>query len=118
MVNQPNTINTTDENLEPSNKKIKSGPDFSDIIIECYDLKFNVHIRTKEQDETMVNHIRTIRETLELTVSSSEISFGTTRVLAKINWGKCLSLLLEEGLQCIKALVVLTGKLNPGGGLL
>lgn len=102
----------------PSTKRIKSDTNFPQLINEMYDLKFNVMDRTKEQDEALLNGLQNIRETLEATNSSSEISFGTTRVLAKVNWGRCLSLLLDDDTASLKGLNILGGKLNPGGGLL
>lgn len=114
-----NMTKSPNDTLEPpSIKRIKCNTNFPQIISECYDLKFNNMERTKEQDEALKCNFQTIRETLESTNSSSEISFGTTRVLAKVNWAKCLSLLLDDDSSSLKALSTLTGKLNPGGGLL
>lgn len=105
-----------DFNMEPANKRIKSSDrKFDEIINDCYELQFNVLDRTEEQETLLKDGLLEIRSSLE---ERSSLSFGNTRVLAKINWGKCLSLLLEGGTENLKALSVLTGKLNPGAGLL
>lgn len=113
------------ELTEPAIKRIKSSyienledKSFSVLLDYCYDLKFNILEKTQEQEEELKRGLQTIQEILEKTNSSRDISFGKTRVLAKINWGKCLSLLLEGGAESLQALSILTGKLNPGAGLL
>lgn len=103
---------------EPPSKKIKSGQEFIEIINECYDLKFKNLNKTIEQEESLKVGLQRIRETLENTTSSSDVSFGATKTASKINWGKCLGLLLEDGHHSLNAIKVLTERLSPGGGLL
>lgn len=103
---------------EPPNKKIKAGQDFVDLINECYTLYFRNSNRSEEDQEKLRNGMQQIREILEQISSSSDVSLGSTRTAAKISWGKCLGLLVEDGANSFKAMKILTEKLNPGGGLL
>lgn len=103
---------------EPPNKKIKN--DLLDLINECYDLMFkrNGDFSPDVNKSALESGVKKIRETLERATSSSDVSFGATKPSAKINWGKCLALLLEDGVASLMAVKILTEKLNPGGGLL
>lgn len=103
---------------EPPSKRIKCGQEFVELINECYNLKFKNQTKTDEQEETLRVGLQKLRETLEQTTSSSDVSFGATKTSAKINWGKCLGLLLEDGPHSLCAIKVLTERLSPGGGLL
>lgn len=103
---------------EPPIKRIKSGQDFMDLICDCYDLKFNSKTMCEEEKQRLRAGVKRIRETLEQTKSSSDITFGDTRTNSKITWGKCLALLLEDGSNSLTAIGILTGKLSPGGGVL
>jgi len=103
---------------EPPSKRARSGENFVNLINDCYDLKFRKTGLTLEEEDSLKLGTQRIRETLESTISSSDLSFGTTRTSAKINWGKCLGLLLEDGHNSLDALRVLTERLSPGGGLL
>lgn len=103
---------------EPPSKKIKPGQEFIEMINECYELKFKNLNKTQEEEESLKAGIQRIRETLENTTSSSDVSFGATKTSSKINWGKCLGLLLEDGHHSLSAIKVLTERLSPGGGLL
>jgi len=107
-----------EEATEPPSKRIKSGEEFINLIDECYELQFSVKDKSEDQLKTLESGVSKIRDTLEHVVSSSDVSFGSTRSASKINWGKCVSLMLENGLDNVKALKVLTDRLSPGGGLL
>lgn len=111
--------NTGDEFKEPPSKRIKS-EEFVTLIDDCYELQFSIEEsrRTEDQKERLRDGIKQIRCTIEQVMSSNDISLGATRSANKINWGKCVSLLLENGPENIKALSVMTGRLTPGGGLL
>lgn len=100
----------------PPLKKIKN--DLLDIIRECYRIKFAKSVVDDLDKEILDSGVAKIRETVERATSSSDVSFGATKTSAKINWGKCLSLLLEDGVRSLLAVKILTEKLNPGGGLL
>lgn len=95
---------------EPPSKRIKN--DFTNLINLNYETKFVKQDNINDKDMT------SIRQTIEAAKSSSDISFGATKSEAKINWGKCLSLLIEDGQHSFMALSILMSKLNPGGGLL
>lgn len=103
---------------EPPSKKIRN--DLQEVIIECYNLKFSKFGQPlgDSQYATVKSGIKRIRETVELATSSSDVSFGSTKPSAKINWGKCLALLLDDGPESLLSVKILTEKLNPGGGLL
>lgn len=103
---------------EPQIKRIKCGQDFVGTINECYDLKFRIIEKSNDQEELLKGGLQRIRETLEKTTSSSDVSFGPTKTASKINWGKCLGLLLEDQHYSLNAIKVLTERLSPGGGLL
>lgn len=103
---------------EPPSKKIKSGQEFMQTISECYDLKFNSDKRSEQQLQDLNEGLTRIRDTLESIKSSSDVPLGNNRTLAKINWAKCMSLLLEDGPKSARAIKVLVGRLSPGGGLL
>lgn len=103
---------------EPQIKRIKSGQEFVETINECYDLKFRNLKKSVDEEELLRAGLQRIRETLEKTTSSSDVSFGATKTASKINWGKCLGLLLEDEHYSLNAIKVLTERLSPGGGLL
>lgn len=110
--------NSNGDNIEPPSKRIKSGEEFINLIDECYELQFSVKEKSEDQIRRLDRGIQQIRDTLENVVSSSDVSFGSTRSASKINWGKCVSLMLETGLDNLNSLKVLTDRLSPGGGLL
>lgn len=103
---------------EPPNKKIKASEDFVDLVNECYTIVYRTPLKTDDDKSRLNAGMQKIRNTLEQINSSSDVSFGSTRTSAKINWGKCLGLLVEDGPESFKAMKVLTERLNPGGGLL
>lgn len=103
---------------EPPSKKIKPAQEFINLIDDCYLLRFRDIDKTEEKNQQLEEDTQKIREILEQVRSSSDVSFGPTRLAAKINWGKCLGLMLESGPESLKALKVLTDTLSPGGGLL
>jgi hypothetical protein len=107
------------DQVEPPPKKIKAGQEFIDLIEECYDITFN-HMDGIPDDKSirLEEGLQQIRKILEQIQSSSDVSFGPTRSSAKITWGKCLSLMLQNGPESIRALKVLTDRLSPSGGLL
>ena len=99
----------------PPNKKVKWGTEFVELIDSCYNIMFN---GASDDAAKLQADIKKICEALEQATSSSDIPFGQTKIETKINWGKCLGLMLECPQESLKALKVLTGKLNPGCGLL
>lgn len=101
----------------PPNKSIKSGEDFMSLIDSCYEIKFGTKDKTVEQEEFLAQGVKTIRETLEASTSSRDISFGNTRTSTQINWGKCLGVLLEDGPDSLNAIKILTERFSVGGGL-
>lgn len=103
---------------EPPVKKIRPAEDFVSLIDDCYRLRFRDMDKSEEKLEQLDDGTQKIREILEQVKSSSDVSFGATRLAAKINWGKCLGLMLESGPESLQALKVLTDTLSPGGGLL
>lgn len=103
---------------EPPSKKIKQGQEFINLIDDCYQLRFRDEDKTEEKILRLKEDTHKIRDILEQVKSSRDVSFGPTRLAAKINWGKCLGLMLESGPDSVKALKVLTDTLSPGGGLL
>lgn len=104
--------------IEPPSKKIRASENFVDLINECYNIVYRTPIKSKDDYEKLSIGMQKIRDTLEQINSSSDVSLGSTRTSAKINWGKCLGLLVEDGPESFKAMKVLTERLNPGGGLL
>lgn len=115
----------TDSNMAASNsmsgpphKKIKTSQEILDLINECFDLMFNKAKKSPEDEEKLRNGCDRIRETLEQISASNEFSFGENLTSSKINWGKCLGLMLEGAPETYKSLEILTGILNAGPGLL
>lgn len=102
---------------EPPIKKLKCGEDFVDLINECYDLQFDKSDKTQTDIEDLNLKAQKIRETVANINSSSDLQFGETRISARINWGKCLAILLENGHHDLTATKILTERLSPGGGL-
>lgn len=104
---------------EPPIKKIKPAEEFINLIDDCYRIRFgDASGRTTEKIQQLDDGTQKIREILEQVKTSSDVSLGPTRLASKINWGKCLGLMLESGPESLKALKVLTDTLSPGGGLL
>lgn len=112
-----NTCNQNDHNMivdEPPNKRIKNefeNREFIDWINNCYDLKF------RQMKEIPTSDIEHIREVLLAAKSSIDVPWGRTKAECKINWGKCLGILIEDGARSLGVLKKLTDMLNPGGGL-
>lgn len=104
--------------IEPPSKRIKAGLEFTETISECYDLKFKNPNTTDKEKERLKAGLLQLRQTLEQTTSSSDVPFGPTKTSSKINWGKCVELLLEDCPPSLGAIKVLTERLSPGGGLL
>lgn len=88
-----------------------------ELINECYELQFDKSEKTDAEIEDLNSKAQRIRETVENITSSSDLQFGETRISARINWGKCLAVLLENGHQNLTATKILTERLSPGGGL-
>lgn len=102
---------------EPPVKKLKSGEDFVELINDCYTLQFDRTDKTDTEVETLNLKAQQIRETVENVISSSDLQFGETRISARINWGKCLAVLIANGHHNLAATKILTERLSPGGGL-
>lgn len=102
----------------PPHKKIKTSQEILDLINECFDLMFNKIEKSPEDEEKLQNGCDKIRETLEQIKASNEFSFGGNLTSSKINWGKCLGLMLEGAPKSFKSLETLTDILNAGPGLL
>lgn len=117
-LHQAETASTEPAMTEPPHKKIKTSQEILDLINECFDLMFNKTQKSPEEEERLKNGCDKIRETLEQINSSNDFSFGTNLTCSKINWGKCLGLMLEGAPQSFGALKVLIGTLNAGPGLL
>lgn len=108
----------TSENSEPPVKKIKSEPELVELITKYYELGSKSCLDGVEKPDSLKSGLREIRSHLEKATSSRDVSFGSTRTSAKLNWAKCLELMLEDEPESLTAVKILTEKLNPGGGLL
>lgn len=101
---------------EPPQKRAKTGEDLIQVVNNCYNLMFRQTELSEEEKATLASGMEYIRTTLKQASRGYGV-LGPNRTTAKITWGKCMGLLLEEGTFCHESIEILMGRLNPGGAL-
>lgn len=103
---------------------------FALLVNECYEHRFQADSDTVLDDESDVGtngptsekmyleKLEKIRTTLENVRTSKDISFGGTKCEKRINWARCLNVLLVDGPRNSPAISVVCEKFYPGAGVI